>query len=47
MYFVLFNLVDGVGLIWFDLVIMLEVVMDVIWKLVGFDVEVVCLIVGE
>lgn len=47
MYFVLFNLVDGVGLIWFDLVIMLEVVMDVIWKLVGFEVEVVCLIVGE
>lgn len=47
MYFVLFNLEDGVGLIWFDLVIMLEVVMDVIWKLVGFEVEVVCLIVGE
>lgn len=47
MYFVLPNLVDGVGSTWLDLVIMLEVVMDVTWKLVGFDVEVVRSIVGE
>lgn len=49
MYFVLFDLVDVVELILFrfDFELLLEIFMDVVWKYIGFIVEVVSFVVVE